>query len=195
MPATQELHPHLLDYRRQHAEVRDRYEQLLTGLTLEQFNFCPTPGRWTIAQNIEHLNLEGEEQVEIIERILERGKRKGVSGEGPFHYSAWGTWYLRFLEPPYRTKLPTFKRYTPPPQLTFEEVLPRFRAIKQRVLEQIEEANGLDLARLRAQLPYMPVWNPSLSLGQWFPYIAVHERRHLWQIETFVLSDPKFPRS
>jgi hypothetical protein len=189
---TQTLHPHLQNFRRQHEEVGEQYRQLLEGMTPEQFNFCPAPGRWTIGQNIEHLSLEGEEQVVIIERILERGRAQGVYGEGPFRYSRWGNGYIRFLEPPYRIKIPTLPRYTAAPRLELDAVAPRFFAIKQQVLRLIDEANGLDLARLTAPLPYLKGWNPSLALGQWFPYIAVHERRHLWQIEN-IRRSPGYP--
>jgi hypothetical protein len=187
------LHPHLREYRRQHVEVGDRFRQVLEGMTLEQFNFCPGPGRWTVGQNIEHLSLEGEEQVEIIHYLVEHGRAQRTFGDGPFRYSRWGTWYLRFLEPPYRTKIPTLERYKAPPELTPEEVIPRFFGIKEQILELIEEANGLDLARLTAPLPYLRGWNPSLALGQWFPYVAVHERRHLWQIEK-IRRSPGYPR-
>ncbi|CAN5592093.1 hypothetical protein BH24GEM3_BH24GEM3_04480 [soil metagenome] len=189
--------PELLDCRRQHEEIRQRVEALLEGMTLEQFNYSPAPGRWTVAQNIEHLSLEGEEQVEIIQGMINQGTARHIHGEGPFRYRGrvrWANWYLRFLEPPYRTKIPTLDRYTAPPQLTFEAVVPRFMHIKQRFLEQIEQANGLDLARLTAPLPYLKGWNPSLALGQWFLYAAVHERRHLWQIQNFVLNSPGYPR-
>lgn len=187
------LHPHLREYRRQHVEVGEKYRHLLDRVTDDQFNFCPAPGRWTIGQNIEHLNLEGAEQVDIIRRIIDAGRMGGVQGDGEFRYSRWGNAYLRFLEPPYRVKIRTLPRYTAAPRLEVDPVARRFFAIKQEVLTLIEEANGLDLARLRAPLPYLKGWNPSLALGQWFAYVAVHERRHLWQIEN-ILESPGYPR-
>lgn len=193
---TGELFPELLDCRRQHEEIRTRFERLLDGMSLEHFNYSPAAGRWTVAQNIEHLSLEGEEQVEIIQGMINEGTARHIHGKGPFRYGGrvrWANWYLRFLEPPYKTRIPTLERYTPPPRLTFEAVVPRFMRIKERVLEQIGEANGLDLARLQAPLPYLKGWNPSLALGQWLCYVAVHERRHLWQIGN-ILASPGYPR-
>jgi hypothetical protein len=189
-----ELHPHLRAYRRQHEEIGDRFRRLLEGMTPEQFNFCPAPGRWTIGQNIEHLSLEGEEQVEIIHYMLERGRADRSYGDGPFRYSRWGNWYIRFTEPPYRVRVPTLERYTAPPELDADVVAPRFFAIKEQLLELIEASSGMDLARIKAPLPYLRGWNPSLSLGQWFPYVAAHERRHLWQIRS-IRSSPGYPRS
>jgi hypothetical protein len=188
------LHPHLAHYRRQHEEISTTFERLLGGMTPEQFNFCPAAGRWTIGQNIEHLNLEGDEQVGIIERLIERGTAQQIRNSNPdFRYSVWGNWYIRFLEPPYRARIRTLKRYAAAPQLALDTVVPRFFGIKRRILTLVEQANGLDLARLTAPLPYLAGWNPSLALGQWFAYVAVHERRHFWQIQN-IRSRADYPR-
>ena len=192
MSTSPSLHPELQEYQRQHEEIRDRVIQLANELTPEQFHYSPGPGRWTIAQNLEHLSLECEEQSEIIYWMLARGHTDQIYGEGPFQHSAWGDWYIRFTEPPYKVKIPTIARYVPPAELAADEVTVRFLGAKRRVLNLIEAADGLDLGRLRAPLPYLSAWNPSLSLGQWFPYIAAHERRHLWQIEN-IRRSPGYP--
>jgi hypothetical protein len=72
-------------------------------------------------------------------------------------------------------------------------VVPEFAAMKDRMASLIERADGLDLGRVKGPLPFLPVWNPSLSLGQWFLYAAAHERRHLWQIKN-VMDAPGYPR-
>lgn len=193
MSTSPPIHADLREYERQHEEIRDRVTRLVDELTPEQFSFSPAPGRWTIGQNLEHLSIESEEQSEIIYWMLARGHAERIYGEGPFEHSAWGDWYIRFTEPPYRVKLPTHPRYTPSAQLVMDEVVIRFLSAKRRILHLIQAADGLDLARISAPLPYLSGWNPSLSLGQWFPYIAAHERRHLWQIENIRLS-PDFPQ-
>jgi hypothetical protein len=177
------LHPQLRDYREQHEAIRARVARLLDGITPEQFNHVPAPGRWTVGQNLEHLSLEAFEQIAIIRRLINRGRMNGIEGDGPYYYGAWGEWYIAFTEPPYRVKVPTLARYTPAPRLEIAPVASRFFALKAQLLELIDAANGLDLARLSAPLPYLSGWNPSLALGQWFAYTAAHERRHLWQIE------------
>jgi len=177
------LHPHLAEFRRQHESIRQRVVLLTAAMTDEQFNYSPGPGRWTVGQNLEHLSLEGEEQAEILRRMIERGRTRRLLADGPFQYSAWGNRYIRFLEPPYRVRIRTFPRYTAPPRLEMEAVVPRFLRIKEEILGLIPEAHGLDLVRVKAPLPYLKGWNPSLSLGQWFAYIAAHERRHLCQTQ------------
>ena len=188
------LHPQLRDYRAQHEAIRVRVARLLDGMTSDQFNHVPGPGRWTVGQNLEHLNLEAFEQIAIVRRLVNRGRMHGIEGDGPFHYGAWGEWYIGFTEPPYRVKVPTLARYTPAARLDPAAVASRYFALKAQLLELIEAANGLDLARLSAPLPYLTGWNPSLALGQWFAYAAAHERRHLWQIDQ-VLQTPGFPHA
>lgn len=183
MSTSPSIHPDLQENRRQHEEIRTRVERLVDDLTPEQFHFSPGPGRWSTGQNLEHLSIESEEQGEIIYWMLARGHAEKVYGVGPFQHGAWGDWYIRFTEPPCSVRIPTLARYTPSEHLVFEEVAARFFAAKRRILHLIEAADELDLARIRAPLPYLSGWRPALSLGQWFPYIAAHERRHLWQID------------
>lgn len=192
MSASRRPHHDLTEYRRQHQRIRQRVEQLVAGMTPEQFNFRPAPGRWSVGQNLEHLNLEATEQVVIVRRLVDRGRAEGVRDDGPSRHSAWGDWFVRFTEPPGKTRVRAMPRHTPSPRLSLERVAARFLALKDELLRAMEDADGLDLARLRAPLAYLPGWNPSLSLGQWLGFIAAHQRRHLYQIEN-VQFHPRYP--
>ena len=195
MPTTPaRLHPDLETARDQHEDARRRYTALAGGMTDEQFNFRPGPGRWSFGQNVEHLNLEHRVFNDIVEKAIERGRSRRLLGGGPYRHGRFGNWYVEFLEPPYTVRIPTKARWTPVPTLEPAAVMAGFAAMKDRTAALIERADGLDLGRVKGALPYLPVWNPSLSLGQWFLYSAAHERRHLWQIK-HVLEAPGYPAS
>lgn len=179
---------------RQFHELKRRFEATTGALSLEQFNWRPATDRWSIAQNLDHLNREAREQAPVVEALIERGHRESLFGEGPFRHPWFGNWYIGFLEPPYKVKVPTLQRFVPPSTLTFEEVVPEFMEWHDRFIAIAHQANGLHLSRLRAKLTYLNHGMPKLSLGQWLRYLAAHERRHLWQMERFVLGAPDFPR-
>jgi hypothetical protein len=189
-----ELQPELMDCLKQNQEIMTRVEHMLTGMTLEQFNWRPIPGRWSIAQNINHLNLEYREQIPVVEKLIKTGKQNNTTGVSNYRHGWFGNFYCWFLEPPYRAKVPTLDRFKPPADLSFEDCVPEFMKHKQHVFELIVEANGLHLAKLKAPVTYLKRGNWSLSLGQWLRFFAIHERRHLWQIEQFVLGDVNFPK-
>jgi hypothetical protein len=190
------LHPELQECIKQNQETKERIKLMLSDLTLEQFNWSPTPGRWTIAQNIHHLSLECREQLPLVERLIEKGWEQQIFGSGTFRHPWFGNFYCRFLEPPYRSKIPTLKRFTAPPHMEFDEVVPEFMRHKAKIFELIQSANGLHLSKLRARVTYSKVksTNWTLSLGQWLKFFAIHERRHLWQIEQFVQGDSHYPK-
>jgi hypothetical protein len=178
---------------RQFQELKRRCESMLETLSLEQFNWRPSPDRWSIAQNFNHLNREAREQGPVVEALLQRGRREQVIGQGPFRHPWFGNWYIGFLEPPYKVKIPTLQRFVPPSDLTFEAVVPELMGWHDRFIELTYYAHGLHLSRLKAKLTYLNRGMPSLSLGQWLRYFAAHERRHLWQIEQIVLGAPAYP--
>jgi hypothetical protein len=178
----------------QFEELKRRCAAMVEGISLEQFNWRPSADRWSIAQNLDHLNREAREQVPVVEGLIERGNRERIVGEGPFRHPWFGNWYIGFLEPPYKVKVPTLQRFVPPSSLTFEAVVPECMAWHDRFIDVAYKANGLHLSQLKAKLTYLALGMPSLSLGQWLRYLAAHERRHLWQIERVVLGAEAFPR-
>lgn len=183
----------LAECTRQYLEIKRRVSELVGGISPAAFNWRPHPAKWSIGQNLEHLNREGREQIPVVERLVERGLAEGIIARPPYRHSWFGEWYIGALEPPYRAKVKTMARFEPPPELQIEPIVSEFMAQQDRLLTCIRQAEGLDLGRLRSALTYLKWGNPSLTLGQWMRYIAAHERRHLWYIETFVRASPGFP--
>ncbi len=169
-------------------ELRDYYEQLenikedaleLTApLDDAQFNWQPSPKRWSISECLSHLNLANGLDVPVLTEEIERGRAAGLTGKGPFRYGFLSRAIIRFTEPPanFKTKAP--KAYRPASGQPKDNVVAEFISIHDRLLELISKANGLDLARIK-----VPTLIPrfKLSLGQRFALLAAHDRRHLRQ--------------
>ncbi|HUH12918.1 MAG TPA: DinB family protein, partial [Longimicrobiales bacterium] len=61
------------------------------------------------------------------------------------------------------------------------DALEEFEALHEEMIVRMNEASNLDRKRIRVRSPLNSKLR--LSLGDWFAFLAVHGRRHLWQAE------------
>jgi hypothetical protein len=169
--------------------IRKDALELVTPLDDAQFNWRPSPERWSVAQNLAHLNVVDGLDLPAIAKAIEKGRTVGWTGTGPFRYGWLSRWFLRISEKPGKIKMRAPKVYLPPPGEPKEEALEKFVSIHDRMLELAAQSDGLDLARVRVPTPFPHV---HFSLGQRFALLAAHDRRHLLQARA-VRRHPDFP--
>jgi DinB family protein len=176
--------------RRDFGKAAEDARDLSAGLRDSQFNWQPAPGKWSIGECLEHLNTAYGALPRFDRRIAE-GRSRGISAAGPFRAGLIGGLYIRSIEPPVkRLRLPSPKLYRPKPDQRMQEVLPRFLKLQEELARRVEDAKGLDLARLRMSSPVTRRFK--MSLIEWFAFLAAHQRRHLWQARR-VREDLHFP--
>lgn len=183
------LHAELAEYCRQLREIQTDVESLLEGISERQFNWKPSPERWSIAQCLDHLN-SGWKALTKLDRVIAAAGEQGIRGDGPYRHPFLGKLYLRFTEPPPKIRVPAPRRFRPAAEQPMSEVVPRFLELQREILARIESADGLDLGGIRLSSPISRRFR--MSLGQWFGFLAAHERRHLWQAWQ-VRRHPDFP--
>jgi hypothetical protein len=169
----------LQDYRRQIEAVNQDARDLLAGLSEAEVNWRPTPAHWSIAECLDHLTVTNRELMERIEAAMKDARSRGLTGRGPFRYGLIGNMIVRSMEPPVKMKFKAPKIFKPRPEQSLEVVAREFFAVQDELLRLIDEANGINLARVKITSPVTKLIK--LSLGQAFGLIATHERRHLWQ--------------
>jgi hypothetical protein len=173
------LSPELGELDRQFAALKAEASELVAGLKGAQFNWRPRPRSWSIAECLLHLNIVGDRYVHVLETTLAEARALGLVGQGPFGYGWLGRWILANAEPPPKRKFKAPRSFTPPDDQPITAVLPTFLHLQGQLALRIEQANGLDLARVRVPAPGLgPVM---LNLHITLAWIAAHERRHLWQ--------------
>ena len=181
------------------AELRDcqgQFESLkadatkpTSGLSDEQFNWQPSPKRWSVGQCLEHLNIFGKGTVvPALDELIANAEKRKLYSDGPFRHGRLGNWIIRFLDAPADKRIRTAKSFIPPAELSKAKVMETFLTLQDDFIERLEHADGLNLAAVKKRLP-MPVW---LNLGQWFAFAAAHERRHLRQAKQ-VVTETNFP--
>lgn len=193
-PATAEfpIHtPELAGYAGQfHAIVEDA-GRLVARLDTAQLLWSPEPGRWSITQCLDHLNVVGERLHPVLNARISEAKERGMLAPGPFRHSMLGNFFIRMVEPPYKLKVPVPIDLVEEAEVKDpEEVIARFLHMKEQMLAMLVRADGLDLGAVTINSPFRRPLR--LSLGQWFGFIAAHDRRHLWQAWN-VRRDAGFP--
>lgn len=190
------LHPALESHRRDIREIREEAERLSAGLSEEQARWQPAPDRWSVADCFAHLNLTEEKTLPSLTRTIEEaqeGRDPDAALPESFRHGFLGNLFVRMLEPPPRFRVRAPSGYAPVAgEGSFEEIRTRFDELRERRIRTVEACRGLHLKRVRMASPSMRLVR--LSLGQWFDFLAVHDRRHLWQARQ-VIEHAGFPRS
>jgi len=150
---------------------------LLAGLTLEQLNWQPAAGSWSVGQCLEHLCKTNDAYLSAISAALQGKPDKPTENITPGWF---GRWFIRsFVE-----ASPNGKRAKAPPKIRPTErvelaVLDRFLASNEEWRGLILKERGKDVNRIRFSNPFIP--GIRFTVGTGIEIIAGHERRHLLQ--------------
>jgi len=180
----------LEEYYKQFGRISEDAHELTEGLSEAQFTWRPEPELWSIQECFAHLTIVGQQEVRAIERAIEDAKSRGLTGGGPFRYGWLERTILRNTEPPVRRRLPAPRRFRPVHGQPVTAILPTFLHVQSQFQHLVEQADGLDLARVKVPTPLTRLLR--LSLGITIAQAAAHERRHLWQARA-VRHNPGFP--
>jgi hypothetical protein len=154
-------------------------ERTFAGLDEENLNRQPGPGRWSIAQCLDHLRITDEGYLELGRRLACGEQVSGWTAALPGLPLLFGNLLLGSLTP-----TPTRRFRAPAPWIPSSSALPRetvsrFLAGQKALLAQIHGAGHMDAERL---IVYSPAarwlcysWADALRI------VIAHQRRHLNQ--------------
>src|SRR5713101_10127362 len=125
------------------------------GLTEAQFNWHPGPGRWSIAECLQHLNVGVTKTLPAFDRAIAEGRSKKQWAPGPFRYGWFSRMMVASMEPPpkFRMKSPRLIRVSVGGTYRGADVLREFAAVREQLAERVRQADGLDLAHVRTISP------------------------------------------
>ena len=149
---------HLQNYHLQFQSVKAEASDLLGDLTEIQFNWQPGPGRWSIAQCIDHLLVTGGNSLANIHRAINEARSMGSFGQGPFRYGVIEKWFVRQMEPGARMRFKAPKMYMPSEDGLDAEIVASFYRLQEEFLQCIEQANVIDLSKTKV----------SNAVSRWF---------------------------
>ena len=163
---------------------------LIDGLTDAQLNWCPSEGRWSIAECIAHLTVSGNLYFEPLDRAIRRGTDRAMFGGRDFQPTRIGRWLVAQMEPPPKHRSKTFRKIIPQRVESGARLAREFEAMHAGLIDRVRRSTSLDLSRVKLRSPLVPLLR--LSLGTWFQFLLAHERRHLWQARQ-VRQELRFP--
>jgi len=185
------LIPELQGYRDRLAAVREDAAALVGGLSDAQLLWCPAPGRWSIAECLDHLATNALLMLPRLDEAIRQARERGMLGQGPFRYGMMGRWFTRVLEsPPEKVQAKSPKMFLPARGLVPAEAVRRFEKAQGDLTALLARANGIDLGRAKAASPAMRLMR--FSVGAWLAITVAHEERHLRQAHR-VREDARFP--
>jgi hypothetical protein len=170
-----------------------RARDLADGVDPETLNRRPAAGGWSAAQCIEHLNETARVYLPLIATAIEEGRATvppAARGDGRTLLGRVIAWSQ---EPPVRFRTRTMAAIEPPShELDPVRLMEDFEALHEELIVRVNESAAIDRkkVRLRSALDS----RLTLSLGDWFAFLAAHGRRHLWQADQ-VLQSAREPGS
>ena len=168
-------------------------DSITHGLSAEQFQWRPQPGRWSIGENFAHLNVTNTFVLGTVAAGIAKGQSK--KGEGPFRYGFLIRKFIASQELPVKQKFKAPKLFLPPAEIDPVATIAEYRRISAELKRLTREANGLHLSRVKIEMPALPAVLRAfvkMPLGGQFLLTTTHDRRHLWQAEQ-IRNDPAFP--
>jgi DinB superfamily len=156
-------------------------EALVSGLCEERGHWRREAGSWCVSECLDHLAATNRVYLEAMRPVALRARQRGNKRGGSAVPGVVGGFFVKSLEPPvkpsWRGRAPRNIRPRTEPSLA--DALECFRRSQDEVRAFLRENEGLDLARIGFQNPFVPVIRFSLATA--LHAIPAHERRHLWQ--------------
>ena len=98
-------------YLAQLLSIRQDLPGIAHGLDHSRFNWAPAPGRWSIGQCVEHLNITAERYIPVLQQAMNAARAKRQLNQGPFALGFFERWFMQQLEPPVRFRTKTRKDF------------------------------------------------------------------------------------
>lgn len=163
-------------------ESREKLHRMGAGLSPEQWQFRTEPGRWSVAECVEHITTVEGRVLDIIEKTLE-------SGADPSKSNAMKDDVLVADVAGRVTRFQAPEFLQPAGRWPHEELLKEFDRARQRTHDFAANTTG-DLRRHFFKHPVLG----ELDLYQWLLLIAAHCDRHRAQGEE-VMASAGYPRA
>ena len=141
---------------------------------------APAPGKWSVAQILEHLNGYGRYYIPAIEKSLQAVKPH----KEKFTPGWLGNYFTKIMKPgadgKIANKMNAPKNHQPAAGLDIKPVMDIFFEQQQRLLDLLEKAKQKDIGAIKTPVSISRFIK--LKVGDTFRFFVAHEQRHFLQI-------------
>lgn len=170
---------------RENAANREALRREIQRLSEGQLAFQPAPGKWSIAEILDHLHLAERSITRVLSKILQQAAGRGLIGEPgsmePLPYQIDREIYNQPADAPESVR--------PSPERPLSQLLESLEESRERLLEVASRADG----RVVGNVTIRHFQLGELHFYQWLALEAAHEAKHLAQIRQ-IKGHPRFPK-
>ncbi|MFN7118955.1 MAG: DinB family protein [Saprospiraceae bacterium] len=159
-------------------------EEITQTYAYDQLAQRPEPNRWSVLDNLEHLNLYNDFYLPTFVKIIDKGEAKGLKPRLNYRAGWLGNYLTNSMKPKgtkIANKMNTFKDKNPILTAVPANVIERFFTQHQQLLQILKRAARTDIQKLR--MPTTLGSFPTIRLGDGLAFVIGHEERHLLQIQ------------
>lgn len=155
-------------YKEANEKIRNRIFEAVDGFTDEQLNHKPAQGTWSAMQILDHLQLMETVIAKNISKELDRATNRKAFKK-PIQVT---------VNRAIKVKAPS---YTQPTDefIEFAEMKDKLAASRKQLNDVYDNASE---SALKFKSMSHPLFG-KVPLFQWFPFVGLHEKRHLKQLE------------
>ena len=159
------------------------FEETFQNQSWDRCRHNPAPGAWNALQCIQHVNMTLDFMIDAIDKGMEKALAAGQQPSEKYRPGFIATRFARLLAPQdgdVKRKVKTSKKFQPEvPAGTEAEVLEGFRTRMERVRQQVETSQKVDLNKCRVNSTISSLLK--FKLGDSFPILLAHNERHIFQ--------------
>jgi uncharacterized damage-inducible protein DinB len=149
----------------------------------EMLMIQPAPGKWSVAQVLEHLNSYGRYYLPELKKALQQNKPAV-----PYFKSGWlGSYFTKLMQPKEGVvvnKMKSPKDHRPVNDLDIKPVMDHFIQQQQELLDLLEAAKEKNINNIR--VPISIARFIKMKVGDTFGFLIAHEQRHFVQIMNII---------
>ncbi len=146
-----------------------------------QLQLQPAPGKWSVAQILEHMNFYSTYYLKEIENNIHR--KESITGDQPYKPGWFGNYFTKMMSPrdgEVKNKMKTMKAAIPHNEVDGKASLQQFIADQHVLLNLLQIAKSSDINKIRIATSLSKMIK--LKLGDTFRFFIAHEQRHMIQI-------------
>lgn len=168
------------------ADAGRRAHEVAEPLGADVWGARPSPGEWSVAECLVHLNLTSRAFLPLVREAIGTGRDRGLVSSGPYRRDVVGRLLHWLTNPPVRLRIKTTAPFVPAAVEPRDRVLADFDSLQEQLISCVRDADGLDLGRLRIVSPFSS--RVRYNLYSCLTIIAAHQRQHLAQAEAVIRS-------
>ena len=161
--------------------VQQRLRQLHGWLPHEAWSQPPSPGRWSPAECVAHLNLTSHAMLPLLHEGLRKAGRSPIGPPARYRRDIVGWLIWKLMAPANGLKTQTIQAFVPAGDESPEMAMTEFTRLQAQIIACVREADGLPIDRVTLRSPFDG--RVKCNLYAAMTLIPRHQHRHALQAE------------